>query len=57
MLCKSMDWFLYDADLRYERVNSCHASVLFIYSQKHQEARGFLKISGGIERDQRHDVG
>ena len=34
LLCKSMDWFLYDRDLRHERVNDC-ASFLKIILMEH----------------------
>ena len=32
LLCKSMDWFLYDNGLRHERVNSFHVSSLYFVS-------------------------
>ena len=44
---KSMDWFLYDKDLLYERVNPLHAIDLFLYRLKRS---GFLMFSGGIEK-------
>ena len=30
LLCKSMDWFLYDRDLRHEGVNAAATYMLFI---------------------------
>ena len=48
-----MDWFLYDRDLRHERVkiqlvNLFHTFSLLPWKQK---TRNFLMLQGGIERD------
>ena len=36
LLCKSMDWFLYDNGLRLERVNKEASSLLSFYSIKYK---------------------
>ena len=33
------------------------SQALFDTPRKRQKTRGFLKFSGGIERDQRYDIG
>ena len=44
MQSKSMDWFLYDGDLRHERVNSIQANVLFPYGLKTFEKQKIFNI-------------
>ena len=41
VLCKSMDWFLYDEDLHHERGGQ--------EQELHFKKNDFLMISGGIE--------
>ena len=43
---KSIDWFLYDIDLRHERVNLFQHNVPFLYSLKmseHQRSSGIFR--------------
>ena len=49
LLCKSINWFLYDRDLGHERVNPVQANVPYLYALKiYQKTRVFLIFSGGI---------
>ena len=41
-----MDWFLYDRDLRHERVDPFHATGLFLYPLITSKTSGFLMFSG-----------
>ena len=45
-LSKVFEWF-----------NPFHATDLFWYPWKHEKTRGFLTFSGGIKRDQWHEMG
>ena len=50
-----MDWFLYDRDLRYERVNPFHGTGLALYPhplQKFQETREFFHAFRGSRKKQ-----
>ena len=38
-------------------LNSFHATSFFLYPWKHQKTISFLMFSGGIDRDQRYDIG
>ena len=39
------------------RIKPFHTTGLFLYAWEHQKIKGFLMFSGGIERDQRHEMG
>ena len=54
---KSMDWFLYDNDLRHERVNPFDATGFFLYPLKTSKTRSFFMFSGGYKRDYWHEIG
>ena len=38
-------------------INPFHSTGFFLYPWKQQKTRGFLMFSGGIERDQWHEIG
>ena len=40
-----------------QNLNPFHATDLFRYPLKTSENKGFLMFSGGIERDQWHEMG
>ena len=64
-----MDWFLYDKDLRHERVNPFEVNVPFLYHLKSttgnapllyllkKNTRSFLTFSGGIKVEHWHEMG
>ena len=45
LLCKSMDWFLYDNGLRHERVKVCRSSRPEVFC-KNGVLRNFIKLTG-----------
>ena len=56
---KSKDWFLYDRELRHERVNAInqfHTTCLSIYPENNRKRR-FFDVFRGIERDQWLEMG
>ena len=57
LFCKSMDWFLYDNDLRHERVNPFDDTGFFLYPLKTSKTRSFFMFSGGYKRDYLHEIG
>ena len=45
---KSMDWFLYDSDLRHERVKPFRTEVLIYFKAfEYSAAYGIMCLSGG----------
>ena len=54
LLCKSMDWFLYDRNLRLERVSEFKWIRQLLFPWNYHYTTGFLTISGGIEVNQSH---
>ena len=55
LLCKSMDWFLYDNGLLHERVegiNSFHGAGLFLYHLNTSERLWFSYVFRGCRKNQ-----
>ena len=48
---KSLDLFLYNRDLRHERVKLCQANILFLYLPKASVKHCFLIFSRGTKRE------